>query len=504
MRWLPEGTSVSGSQQLKRAHWFDTRTSLDQKYYAPNLSSWSTDATNLLSVTALNNAISCPLNGLSIYKPQYVVSNLTGEMSQFFTSKVLPDGSSIWALDWQHVNLSRPDNWNGDRHQLGFPSELDSVHGGWSKKYRNFGTTNPRSRYQRDCVVDNYGMGSSDRNRAGFFKYLSNVQTEEYQEDILEHRDKNITVNLDASNTFSQKVTLGEAFSTQTVDTAGEGFRKATDGFIDPGSRWSSSTDEENTWLRTMFLSVGPSITEKPVAKGLYIWMHRSSERWSKLRIHARKDGGHWLKLADEITLPSVPDATPIFIPLSGADAYDYKHFSVVALGSNGSNWTSVAEIRYSSTTEPDSSAVIVDPSPVLPHPEIGNSFKFANGFNYDPEGQTNAPDLSIDGSIETLNYWAFEGTGSLEVSLDTPKLISAINLWMHRSSERSSIINVVSYDAFGLYELDIDSYNIPITPNNQATRIEFDEPVLTSRIELQFNGNTVNDWNSVSEVSWE
>ena len=511
VRWLSPDDEVSTNRHIKQAHWYNDRPELNgtgivPKYFPPQLTSWSDGPTNLLSATSLNTSfIDCPLNGLSIFNPQYVVSDMTGHMSQFLTSKHLPDGSRVWVMDWNYVDLSKPEDWNGDVGYLNFPPEMFTVYEQWQSLYQELGTTEPISRFGDQCGIDVYGLGASFSNRPAFAHYLGNIENGSYQTEITEGWNEPVAVNQDAPNNFVESVNIGVPFVTQNIDSIGEGPSKATDGYIDSGSRWSADTSAGWPSIPNWTFTTGPSVTDNPKAHGLYLWMHRSDERWSKVNIEARADGQAWIPLTQELTLPSVPKTTPIYIPLPLGDTLNFKHFRLTGLGSQGTNWTSVAEFRYSQTDEPHPSAVVVQTSQIDPHPVKGNRFSKATSQVSLQTPQTNSPSFTIDGSIHGLNYWAVQGASTLYLETELPQVISAINLWMHRSSERSSIIGVHVDDSANTYVsqffTDVD---IPQSANNEPTRITFDPPVLSNSVTLKFDGNSNNDWNSISEVSWE
>ncbi len=506
-RWLPSSHSAPTDPDIPIAHWrapsgptpfepFGPGIAYGKPMNTPNLVSWSLQATNYLSAATLLEAerqeANCPNIGASTLYPETLVINATGQMPGFITEKSMPDGTQVVVLDWSHVDLSHDYGGPLGGYSGGYPREQGVLHVGRDSD----NSTNAHSGPDGFPYFCDGGNGDAHYSRGHYYQtYWQYVQNSSHSPEIYAHWDVPIT---NPTPSFTSTVTLGLPFERVHGDEGmyGSDMANTIDGFVDIDSRWSNNDDGSLT------LVTGPSVTEAPAVRGLYLWMHRSNQRRSIVSIKARVD----TEDADTVLQPTILPMTsnkeqPVFIPIYAGNKH-YKHITITGHGNDGgggssSVWSSIAELRYS-----DSSA----PPAGIPQVQTLDCFAFSSvqGSTSSSAITSNSPAITIDADTSNLNYWASNKASQLLLDTGSTNLIRKIKIWMHKSHVRTSDITVELLNHTYQPPILVQSAHLPLSPMDQAEPITLSAPTSARYLKLHFYGNSQSNWNSISEVCWQ
>lgn len=505
-RYLLQGETISASQHVHRAHWFnrantnaDSPGNLTQANQAPHLTAWNNNPSRYLTRWSYNYAQAeeyrCPTGDSAVFFPQSAAVDVTGQSNQFMVTKVLPDSSRVYAIDWDQADfsdISSPVTGN-------FPTQMGDIANDMRAERAAYGNAGLFD-YSWILHCDG-GAGDYHYNLPDAYN-LYNAAQGGSVDPLLTEGWNNLINTAAATTGYVIPVSLGIPFSNVDGDAGefGSLAQNTIDGFVDSGSRWSNQQDG------SLVYSVGPGATFNPTVKGVYVWMHRSHQRNSSISIDARVDSGNFYNVLPETPLPIVPITQPIFIPLTAGLSDPLKHIRINGHGNSTNTWSSIAEIRYSTSTTPPAGVTVVNP--VTSHLLGGNTLDSAM-FQLNP-GSTNGSNpvnWSIDQDASSLNYYAANGPGTLYLDMGTTESLSALNLWMHRSNERTSVINLRAwnegYSPLQQNSITVNNFTVPMSGIFTPTQIVLPQPIAARYIEIDFSGNSNNSWNSIAEVSW-
>lgn len=506
-RWLPADHAVANDPDIPIAHWrapagpsplepFWPGIAFSQPLDTPNLVSWSLLPTNYLSAATLVEAelqeANCPKIGASSLYPETLVVNATGQMPNFTTEKTMPDGTQVVVLDWSHVDLSHDYGGTYVGFSGGYPIEQGVLREG---RDINSSTNQHAFPLVSGHFCDG-GHGDSHYSRGHYYQtYWQYVQNGSHAADINAHWDTPIPK---PAHSYSAAVNLGRPFERVQGDEGmfGSVMANAIDGYVDIDSRWSHNADGSLT------LVTGPSITDAPPVRGLYLWMHRSNQRRSTVSITARADTEGARILLPPTKLPmTTSKEQPVFIPIH-ADSKHYKHITITGHGNDGSGgsdsvWSSIAEVRYSDSSVAPPGVPVVQTPTCFP-------FSHAYGNTSSTAITSNSPALTIDNDTSNLNYWASNQPAQLLLDAGSSNVISKFKIWMHKSHLRTSDITVELLSNTHLPPVMIQSAHIPLSAMSQGETITLSAPTSARYLKLYFYGNSQSDWNSISEVCWQ
>lgn len=138
---------------------------------------------------------------------------------------------------------------------------------------------------------------------------------------------------------------------------------------------------------------------------------------------------------------------------------------------------------------------------PEEPVPPVFNKLPVAevNASSFEPNS-TNIPENAIDGNPATR--WSAQGSGQwIEVDLGKKQSIDAVGLLWYRGETRKSEFEVLVSQDRTTYTPAITrrQSNQPATPGIE--RYMFSTNIIARYVRVFCYGNTVNDWNSISEL---
>lgn len=360
-RYVLSHQAVSTAPHVHRAHWFnrdnttaDSPGNITPANEAPHLTSWTEGPSRYLTRWSYNHALAeeynCPIGNSAVFFPQAVAVDVTGLSTQFLVTKVLPDSSRVYALDWDHANfsdLSYPVTGP-------YPQQMNVMHDDMQSQRSTHGNTG----------LFDYSWILHCDGRSGDYHYSLPDAYALYNAALGGSTDSMITEGWDnplttaSTSAYNWPVSVGIPFSNVDGDEGqlGSATENTVDGFVDTYSRWMNNQDG------SIIFSTGPGASLNPTAKGLYLWIHRSHLRSTSISIDARVDGGNFYQIMPETSLPIVPYTQPVFIPLTAGITDPLKHIRINGHGNSNNNWSGIAEVRYSTSVTPVSGVTVVNP----------------------------------------------------------------------------------------------------------------------------------------------
>lgn len=247
-------------------------------------------------------------------------------------------------------------------------------------------------------------------------------------------------------------------------------------------TRWSAKGDDGREWLQYKFAG-------SPNVKAINISFFKGDERSTRFQIQSSTNGRNW---NTELKAQS-SSATAKMEKFVLKNVISASYIRIVGFGNSANAWNSINEVTFESGSPaapaPTRSRVVAS-APAAPV-KMSATASSSNG--------SNSANKAVDGSMDTR--WSTKGLGQwLRVDLGSEQTIDNVKIAFFQGDSRESIfsIEVSNNDR---------NWNLvqPKTSSNGKTSsleaFSFN-PVKARYIRYTGFGNSLNEWNSINEIT--